>query len=451
VTHGRAIVVGAGFAGSLVAAVLADQFAEVIMIERDKLPGEPGFRSGTPQTRHAHALLAGGRAALATVLPGLAEELHAEHGAFDLDWGADFAIFASGTWMPREPTGVISLACGRELLEHAIRRRVLALAGVTVTESATVTGLRLDGGTREVTGVIFRTMRSKRDEFVPADLVIDASGRGSRASGWLTSQGLSAPKTALARSHRGYASRLYRKPVSDPGWKALLHSVQAPDKTRGAVVYPVDASTWYVTLVGAGRDYPPVTQAGWEAFVRDQPTPTLREALDGARPLTMARGWRHTDSRIIYPHLSTDWPENLILIGDAVCALNPVYAQGMSLAAVSAVLLRDCFPGRGRGFARAFHRQLATRLADAVSLALAEDLRWPCTTGMSLSRRLRALQALLDDSSKAAASDAERNSAYLSVWHLLQPILTLTAGPSDDRSGRLDTGTAPGFRHPPDP
>jgi len=84
----QAVVVGAGMAGLMAARSLADFFERVVVLENDALPKEATHRPGTPQSRHIHALLAGGLQALSRLFPGFVESL-SQAGAVRLRMGYD--------------------------------------------------------------------------------------------------------------------------------------------------------------------------------------------------------------------------------------------------------------------------------------------------------------------------------------------------------------------------
>ncbi|MEQ8460223.1 MAG: FAD-dependent oxidoreductase [Sandaracinaceae bacterium] len=406
----HAIVLGAGFSGLCAARVLAARGLRVTLVERDLLTLEPGPRAGTPQARHAHGLLARGCEVLERLFPELVPSL-ARLGVHRVDWGRDFAVYDRG-WLPREEVGVSSLACSRDRLEHAMRESLLERGEVRLEAGTRARGLLFDanGG---VAGV-----DSQRGP-LPAHWVLDAMGRSSPLLRWLAPRGVAEPLTTRVVSGRAYATRHYRGLAKD--WSALLGVTSPPDVTRGVIVYPTESDWDYVTLVGTATDAPPRDPGGFEAFARS--LPPLWEALERADPFSPV--WCHRDTETRYRHVEVHeaWPERLLVVGDALCALNPVHAQGMSVATLCAEALDDVLAAGSEGVTRRYHRAAYGALADALTLAVAEDLRW-CTPPQSahptvprrLAKRVRSHLDAIDQRDVAA------RSAYLRLWHLLDPL-----------------------------
>ena len=239
--HDHAIVVGASVAGLFAARVLADWFARVTIVERDDLPGDAQARPGVPQARHQHVLLLRGRALLEQLFPGLGEDLVAA-GAPLISMSEDFQWLTSAGWGLRFASPFVLLACSRDLLEWGIRRRLAANTRVRFVTGVDACGLAASADGARVTGVRLcrrGATQTGHEEEVGADLVVDAGGRGSRAAAWLRALGYAAPDETVVDAHLGYASRIYRPPVSfNPGWKAAYIQQAPPASTRGGVIFP---------------------------------------------------------------------------------------------------------------------------------------------------------------------------------------------------------------------
>lgn len=423
-----AIVIGNGIAGLLAARVLSARFDRVWIVERDHIPNEVRTRPGAPQARHAHALLAGGRNVLQRLYPGLEDDLIAK-GATPIDWGADFAIHTGSGWMPREASGVVSFGCSRDLLEASIRQRTTKLANVHLLQGQEVSGLLASRDGRSVVGVHLRKRGSHDD--VPralehASLVVDASGRASRAPQWLAELGYPRVRETTIDSCRAYASRWYERPSHRYGWRALLQSTSAPTHTRGGLIYPMEGDRWCVTLSGAERDFPPTDEAGFLDFAKRQASPVLHDAICDARPLTPIHGYRRLENRRRHYEAMTRWPERFIVLGDAACAFNPVFAQGMTVSALGVATLDRCLRGQppraplSSGFASRFQRELARSNAAPWLMTTTEDLRWRATSGAPRTWKHRALQRYLDHIATLAATSPEVNRMSLEVWHLVK-------------------------------
>lgn len=428
----HAVVIGGSMAGLLAARVLADHFARVTIVERDRFPATPSFRKGVPQSRHLHILLVRGRELLDQLFPGIVAELHAA-GAADVEWPREVLWLSTAGWSARFTPGITLLSASRELIEWHVRQRVAALPGVAFREQCDATGLlaSLDG--RTVVGVRLRPRtgdrESREEEALAADLVVDACGRDSRAPEWLAALGYPAPRETVVDSFIGYASRYYVPPADTPlDWKGmiLLATVENP---RGGGYMPIEGGRWLVTLAGSGRDYPPTDEAGFLAFARGLRSPILYEALRRAEPLSPIVGYRRMENRLLHYERLRRRPERFVVLGDAVCAFNPAYGQGMTVAARSALVLDRCLRDqRARhrgddlaGLAKRFQRALARSNALPWLMATGEDLRFPQTTGPRPGLAARLVQRYLDRVIRTSTDTPVVGRSFLRVAHLIAP------------------------------
>ncbi|HKP87230.1 MAG TPA: FAD-dependent monooxygenase, partial [Blastocatellia bacterium] len=342
----HAIVIGGSMAGLFAGRVLADYFDRVTIIERDLFAQTPEPRKGVPQSRHLHALLTRGQTILEQFFPGILNEL-AEADALVYDLAREIAWHTPAGWGIRFKSNLGILACSRDLLEWTTRRRVAALPRVRFLEEGDVTGLVTNDDCSRVVGARVRSRHT--DEGQPgdeallcADLVVDASGRGSRAPQWLKAIGYAAPEESVINAFLGYASRVYERPAaSHPGWNGAYIQAAPPEHTRGGIVFPIEGNRWMLTLIGLGRDYPPTDEAGFLEFARSLRTSALYDAIKDARPLTPIVSHRGTENRLRHYERLPRLPEGFVLVGDSVCAFNPVYGQGMTMAALGALTLSE--------------------------------------------------------------------------------------------------------------
>jgi flavin-dependent dehydrogenase len=383
---GHAAVIGSGMAGLTAARVLADYFSQVTVIDRDSSPDPVDFRRGAPQTRHAHRLLRRGQMILEQQFPGLVDEL-LERGAVAIDASKEFAIGYEGTWQAAHPRpDVVSLSCSRPLLESTLYRRLAALPGVQLMQGYEVAGLQTDDQNERVTGVWLQCRRCQSHEIaLSADLVVDASGRNSKAPEWLEELGYTPPAEWSVDSFVGYATRIYQKPDGfDDSWNTLYVQPTPPDGTRGGIILPVEGNRWHVTLVGVAEDYPPVDESGFLAFARSLPTPRFYEAIKEARPITKPAGFRRAASRVRRYDSLPRYLEGFLVYGDAAYILNPIYAQGMTAAAIGSQALDQCLIRQPQdnlaGLARAFQKQLSRSLNRLWHTVTSQDWQWPTTT-----------------------------------------------------------------------
>ncbi len=384
----HAVVLGGGMAGLLAARVLADYFEQVSLVERDRYPEEPVFRAGVPQGRHVHILLARGQQIIEELFPGIEQDLVAR-GAIQCDFGKDYRVRWASGWLARSSSGMRGFVCTRILLEWQIRQALVKNPRVRIVEGYEVVGVLASEAASTVTGVSLRPrFRPQSDEEVlsqlTGDLVVDATGRESKAPEWLKSLGYAPPPETRVNPCLGYASRFYAPSVdSERDWKGMIIQASPPGNLRGGVIWPIEGGQWHVVLSGTGKDYPPTDEKDFLEFARSLSDPALFEALKEAQPLSPIYGYRRTENRLRHFERLQRLPEGFIVLGDAACAFNPVYGQGMTVAALGAVALRKSLSGRRglSGLPHRFQRELARVNVLPWTLATSSDMRVPTVEG----------------------------------------------------------------------
>lgn len=420
---GRAIVIGGSMAGILTAQALSERFDKVIVIERDRLPLDPEVRKGVPQARHLHAFWAGGMRVVESLLPGVRQRMLAS-GAVPLKMPTDMAwLTPADRWAHPFPATQSLVSASRTLLEWAVRTEALETSNIQVIEEHDVTGLR-QGPTGDILGVALRDRVSGTELEVTGDLVIDASGRSSRLPDWLAALGLPRPEESVIDASLGYATRVYDIPDGlDVGWKALYVQSSAPSEPRGGIMFPIEGNRWVVTLIGAGGDWPPTDEDGFADFAASLRSPLLAEAIRAAVPVSPIWGHRRTENR--WRHYERfAMPGRLLSIGDSLCAFNPVYGQGMTVAAREAEVLRtllhDCHSPedlpRVLGVAQ---KMIAARVKGPWMLATGSDLRYPGTIGATQTPVDKLVNRYLDRVIGAVADDETVNAAFLRVLNMV--------------------------------
>lgn len=424
----HAVVVGASMAGLLAARVLAGHVDRVTIVERDRLPDGAEHRRGVPQGRQLHVLLARGLQVLEDLFPGYGRELEAA-GAVRLRVPTDVLMLSPAGWLDRRARGWTALSASRPVFEAAVRRRVAELPGVTVLERHEATGIGASDDGRVVRGVTVRHVDGDGTSFAAADLVVDASGRGSRTPAWLTQLGRPAPEQSQVDPDIAYATRVYRIPDGfSADWEAVMLTSRPPTFPRTGYLFPIEDRRWMVTVMGAAGQHPPTDEPGFTDFVQSLRSPVIAEAVAGAEPVTGVRVHRGTSNRQWHFERMPRWPERFVVLGDAVSAFNPIYGQGMTVAANAAEVLDDCLRAQRRrcpegdldGLACRFQRQLARRNADPWVLSTGEDLRFPTTTGTEATAALRAQHRYLDRVVTAATRDPVVADAYVRALGMLE-------------------------------
>lgn len=424
----RAIVIGGSLSGLLASRVLADYFDRVTLLERDRYPTDPEPRCGVSQVRHAHLLLTRGKQILEHLFPGLSVEM-VKNGASVVEIAKELAVLSYYGWRVRYHGGPTVLTFTRPLLDWCIRRRLVENTPIRLVDGGRVTDLVADAERNHVTGVRCRFSDDSRGQQVlHAELVVDASGRFSRTPEWLSALGYDRPKETVVDPFLGYASRLYKPPASfQADWTALLIMGKPPDKTRGGVLLPVEGGRWLVTLAGIGKDYPPIDEVGFLEFARTLRSSILHKAIKDARPLSSIVSYRATENRRRHYESLVRWPGRFVVLGDAVCAFNPIYAQGMSVVALGAMTLAQCLrkqdlhSGNSTGFARRFQQELAKVNAMPWLMATGDDFRWPLTEGGRPGLLTRFMHRYLDAVIALATEHPEVDRLLSQVLHLLAP------------------------------
>jgi 2-polyprenyl-6-methoxyphenol hydroxylase-like FAD-dependent oxidoreductase len=416
----RAVVLGAGMAGLLAARVLADAYAQVTVIDRDQLPEGSAQRRGVPQGHHIHALLARGQQALEELFPGLTAELVAQ-GVPAGDMLANARVFLSGHRLRQTHTGLLLLCASRPVLEGHVRARVRALPNVAFQDSRDIMGLAATPDGRRVTGArVQRREGGNGEEVLDADLVVDATGRGSRTPVWLEALGYGRPARDQVRIGLGYATRTYRLPPGALGGDlAALHGL-TPQHPRGGAFQVVDAGRLMVTLGGVLGDHPPTDPDGFLAFARSLRFPDIYETISDAEPLDDPVGFRFPASvRHRYERLPR-FPDGLLVLGDAVSSFNPIYGQGITVAALEALALRRHLEPGIQPQPRRFFAEVA-RLVDVPwDIAAGGDLAFPGVPGRR-PLKVRLVSAYLTRLHAAAAHDATLASAFVRVIGMVAP------------------------------
>ena len=432
--RGHALVIGGSLAGLLAARVLSEHFERVTVVERDRFPSAPAPRKGVPQAKHVHALLGRGRMIIEGLFPGISDELVAA-GAHPLDIAGDFAWLTPAGWGPRFASGLKMLAFARPLLDWHVSRRVRALGRVTILEDTELVRLLPRGRGRGVAGAVVRPRGTRAGESpsevnVNADLVVDAGGRGSRAPQWLEALGYEPPRETVVKAFIGYASRLYRLPEgARSGWECAYVQAAPPEQRRSGILFPVEGGLHLLTLAGGGRDYPPTDEEGYLQFAHSLPDPIIYDAVKDAEPVSPVCTHHATENRVRHFERLSQMPENFVVLGDAACAFNPVYGQGMTTAALGAEALAQTLreqsrrrpDGRLEGLSGRFQKRLARVNAGPWMLATGEDYRYREVEGGRPTLATRLTHRYMDGVVRLSTTDRGVRRLLLEVFNMLAP------------------------------
>ncbi|MBE1532816.1 FAD-dependent oxidoreductase [Actinomadura algeriensis] len=443
-----AVVLGGSVAGLCAAGVLARHFDRVIVLERDRLPADARHRRGVPQSKHPHFLLNSGRRAIGEIFPGFEEALIAA-GGMHLMPSMDAAYCENDGWAPRKSGTMTMVYSSRVLIERVLRDKVRELPAVEIREGATVTGLRstaagTPGG--RVEGVGYRV--GDEEIHLDADLVVDALGRGSSVADWLGADGWSAPPERTLDAKVTYVSRWYDLPPAERRsetwwWK---HLVVTPTQDTGdhpdeheflSNFFPIEGDRAIVCMGSWGIDMPRETEA-FEAAVDRVRATTFGRATRDCTPTSEVHVTRSTGNKWRRYDLLEVPPVGLVCVGDSICAFNPFYAQGMSSAARSALLLDELLRGRettGLAFCREFLARQKKSLDVPWMLAMARDQAYDFATGTEIVAPLRRKAAarlswpIFNAINAASREDAYVEGTFAQVFNLDKSLREMALDP----------------------
>jgi len=427
----HAIVMGGSIAGLLAARVLSDHFDKVTLVERDRFPDGVETRKGVPQGRHTHGLLNKGQSILSQLFPDLVSAL-IEGGATTVQAGADLRWHHFGGYKVPFQSDLTGLSMSRSFLDWHIRRRVLALNNLDCIQECDIKELVASSDHTRVTGVkVQRRTGGGGEQILSADLVVDATGRGSQSPRWLESLGYPKPEETVIKVDVGYATRIYRrKPGDVSGAKLLLVYPTPPREKRMGVLFPIEGDRWTMTLAGWLGDHAPTDEQGFLEYARSLPAPDIYNVVKRAEPLTDIFIYRYpANLRRRYEKMAR-FPEGLIVLGDALCSFNPIYGQGMTVSALDAATLDECLREQRRqrgdlaGFPRRFFNKVSKVIDVPWMFAAGADLMYPEAEGIKVPGT-DFLNWYVGKIHQAVTRDPVVSLTFAKVMNLMEPPTSL--------------------------
>lgn len=423
----RAVVLGASMAGLLAARVLAEHYRTVTVVERDVCPHGPANRRGVPQARHAHALLARGAQILDELFPGILQELVAD-GAPVWDDGdmtrfhmciGGHLLCCTGYAEGFDPALHSLYSPSRPLLEAHVRQRVKALGNVTVLEGCDVVELTSTDDHRRITGVRVVDRDSGAASELAADLVVDAMGRAAHTPAALDALGYGRPVEEHITVHTVYVSQALRIP---PGaiHETLIAIPPVPDRPTGMFLASNENDVWMLTVFGMVGHEPPRDLAGILDFVAAFAPPKFLAAIRSGEPQAPVVQHRLPSSQWRRYDKMRRFPDGLLVCGDAMCSFNPIYGQGMTVAALEAVALKEALRHGTTELTRRYFGSAATSIRAAWNLAAGSDLTFPEVEG-NRAPGMRVINRFVDWVLTAAEHDPVVVRQFIRVTGLLDP------------------------------
>ncbi|CDO29423.1 NAD(P)/FAD-dependent oxidoreductase [Mycolicibacterium porcinum] len=365
----HSVVLGAGIAGLLAAAALADAGHDVTVIERDHLPDNPSQRRCVPQGPHLHSLLSRGWQTIEELVPGLIEDLITAGGHVldDAHLGARMHIqngpYAFNRTEPvADPAALANYLVTRPLLEHALRLRVMALPNVVIKDGHEV-GELVAGQPDRITGVTLADRQTGATQTLEADLVVDATGRATRTPLLLETLHYDRPPQRSFTVRGVYYSQQIAIPDQDAFPERLVLVIPSGGAGRGGLIAG-ENDTWTLTIAAhTDKPAPPTTYTEMltlaEQFVPSHIQPALRRAM----PVSDVAVYRYPGGTWHRYDRCVRHPQGLVVIGDALCCLDPIHGQGVTMAARHAQVLRSHLRDRGSVDPQRFYQSLAHIIA----------------------------------------------------------------------------------------
>lgn len=378
----RAIIIGGGIGGLLTAKVLSAYYKEVLIVDKDDFPEKPDNRSGTPQAFHPHRFTQRGKLITERLFPGYENDLVAQ-GAPSVLNKIVHNMNQYGTIEMQYPRNDIKFS--RALLEWALRKRVQKIPNVSFLTNHNVIGLLMTIDQTTVTGIQVRERgKSEQVRILNADLIFDISGRSSRLVNWLQDYGYDVPDSERLKVSLGYSTRRYKVPSHlshlIKKWDTINIAGQPANETFTGVFSFIENNVAEVLLYRPGGHYPPKNAEDFEQAITQLPSPIIGEILQGFEPISSPRSYRVPELFRHHFEQMHRWPAGLLVLGDAFCIYDPIFGQGMTVAAIEVEVLESCLQEQQKNPTPHFEQRVLKKIQDVIEpawwLNCATDLQW---------------------------------------------------------------------------
>ncbi|NEW04804.1 FAD dependent oxidoreductase [Paenibacillus sp. SYP-B3998] len=419
--EGKAIVIGGSIAGLLSARVLSDYYTEVFIVERDELPEGPVNRAGTPHSFHPHRLTPRAKKIIDRLFPGYNDDLLANGASSSLN--KSLHMMNEHGSIVLGPNAQNHATNSRALLEWVFRKRVQRISNVHFLVKRDVLGLQATPDRTQVTGVILRERGgSGKTQILLADRVLDTSGRSSQIVEWLQNLGYDVPQPDLLKVALGYSTRHYKVPPAiAENWDTIRIEGDPSKGSYTGVFSMIENQLAEVMLYRPGGQYPPTKVEDFEKEVAQLASPLIAEVLQGLEPIDTPRGYRLPACFRHHFEIMQRWPSGFLVLGDAFCNFDPIFAQGMTVVALEVEMLEGCLQEQRQDPRLDFERNVIRKMQEVVEpawwLNCVADLRWSGVeyVGSEPLRGIAFAQKYLDLFLKLAMSK-ENSQMYGLYW-----------------------------------
>lgn len=378
----KAIVIGGSIAGRLVAKALSHSFRQVIILEAGQQWKEKAPRKRVPQSFHPHVLLKGGEEAIEKLFPNITNHLK-EDGSIVNNFTGDLKWHHFGFWKQRFSGELVMVQQSRPILEWHLQHRIDQVSNIATRYETTAEHLLADHQRNKISGLRVRSLKTGREEEIHADLVVDASGFGSKSVKWLKTYGIEVQEEKVW-IQLFYATRIFRlKNQKRPDWCNLLISPSFPENPYGAFIQKIEGSRFFVTFSGYANERAPKTNEEFLAYAQKLPVPDVLRFLEQVEPISEIKIHK-IPYQVRRRFDLANVPNGYLVVGDAHCRFDPVFGQGISVAAMEALELQNCLKDStylDKGFTKTFHKRISKLIATPWDMAITEAFRHPNING----------------------------------------------------------------------
>lgn len=379
----NAIVIGGGIAGKLAAKALSSYFQQVIILEADREYKDKIPRKRVPQSFQPHVLLKSGEEAIEKLFPQFTDQL-IEDGSIVTNFTGDLKWHHFGFWKKPFSGELIMVQQSRPMLEWHLQKRINQVSNITTRYETMTEQLIVDRQQNKILGVRVRSLKTGMEEELYADIVVDASGFGSKSIEWLKTYGIEVAEEKVW-IQLFYATGLFRLIDLDrPDWTNLLISPSFPENPYGAFIQTIEENQFSVTFSGYANERAPQTNEEFFAYAGRLPVPDMLDFLKQSEPISDIKIHKIPYQVRRRFDLVQEIPEGFLVIGDAHCRFDPLFGQGISVAAMEALALKKYLHQAeqlDKGFTQIFHKKISKLIATPWDMATTEAFRHPKIKG----------------------------------------------------------------------